>query len=195
MKIIQQVTEHHCGPAVIEMLLAHLGQTVTQEQVTHAGGAAQSIVVFGMRVDQLMRAVNTLVPDVVFWYKNNASVADLMTLVRDHACPVGVEWQGLFQTDLSEPGEEESDEDPGHYSVVLDIDEQKGLVTIGDPYPDFSDKPRLFTVAEFSERWWDTNEIPDPASGQLIMQRDQHMLFIITPQGVTYPESLGMLRE
>lgn len=192
MRRIAQITEHHCGPAVVEMLLSHIGFDVTQHQVAHAGGAAETIVEYGMRVDQMARAVATLIPDAVFWYKNNSTMADIVALVRDHALPVGVEWQGLFQSDTNESGEDENDEDPGHYSIVTRVDAERSLLTLTDPYPDFVERDRVFTFPEFENRWWDTNELVDARSGATSLQRDQHMLFIITPKSTTFPAALGL---
>ena len=52
-----QISEAHCGPAVIQMLLANLGIEVTQEDVAELGGETALIDLHGMRVDQLALAV------------------------------------------------------------------------------------------------------------------------------------------
>ena len=95
---ICQITELHCGPAVIQMLLSNLGLSVTQEEVAEAGEAAGRIELHGMRVDQLALAVQRLAPATQFWYKKNSKLEDLITLITEYKYPVGVEWQGVFGT-------------------------------------------------------------------------------------------------
>src|SRR5574340_1799162 len=91
-----QISESHCGPAVIQMLLSNLGILVTQEAVAEAGGATSLIEMHGMRNDQLAQAVKTLAPGAQFWYKEKSQVKDLEALINDYKYPVGVEWQGIF---------------------------------------------------------------------------------------------------
>src|SRR5687767_4068000 len=91
-----QITDSHCGPAVIQTLLANLGVRVTQEAIAEAGGALETIEVHGMRVDQLAHAVHKLAPDVAFWIKFHSRINDLIMLIQNYHYPVGVEWQGLF---------------------------------------------------------------------------------------------------
>src|SRR5512133_2564863 len=97
-----QISESHCGPAVIQMLLSNLGIEVSQEAVAEAGGATELIELNGMRVDQLARAVRVLAPDARFWYKDHSSLDDLIRLVSEYRYPVGVEWQGLFEDSLED---------------------------------------------------------------------------------------------
>lgn len=92
-----QISESHCGPAVIQMLLAYLGIEVAQDAVAEAGGANDLIEMNGMRVDQLAKAVSILAPQARFWWKTNADLDELVTIVRKYQYPVGVEWQGVFE--------------------------------------------------------------------------------------------------
>src|SRR5512141_157991 len=89
LRIIEQISEHHCGPAVIQMLLENIGVSATQEQITEAAGAARTIEVQGTRVDQLARAVRELAPDARLWYKENASLRDLKYVLEEARFPAG----------------------------------------------------------------------------------------------------------
>src|SRR5512140_980460 len=91
LRIIQQISEHHCGPAVIQMLLENIGITASQEQITAAAGAADTIARNGTRVDQLARAVHDLAPDARLWYKEKASLRDLKYVLEEAKYPAGVE--------------------------------------------------------------------------------------------------------
>jgi hypothetical protein len=110
-----QISESHCGPAVIQMLLSNAGVDVTQEAVAAAGGASSLIAMNGMRVDQLARAVSRLAPGLVFYYKDHATMDELVRIVVDYRTPVGVEWQGLFEDEDEENGaaEEAAAEEAG----------------------------------------------------------------------------------
>ncbi len=187
-----QISESHCGPAVIQMLLSNLGIEVDQAAVAAAGGATDLIELNGMRVDQLARAVRFLAPHAQFWYKAHASPADLSRLVNDYRYPVGVEWQGLFEDRL----EDETDEgDYGHYSVVIIVDEKSRQVAIVDPYKDFREQDRLFDLDWFVTRWYDFNEYEDPATQKKQTVEDRQVLFIITPADETFPRELGMQND
>ena len=96
LRRIEQITENHCGPAVIQMLLENIGVNVTQEEITEAAGATRTIETHGTRVDQLAKAVHELAPIAKLWYKENAGPDDLEYVLDTCKCPVGVEWQGLF---------------------------------------------------------------------------------------------------
>src|SRR5512143_3600139 len=100
-----QISESHCGPAVIVMLLHHLGIEVTQEAVAEAGGAVDLIELYGMRVDQLERAVRQLAPQSRFWSKDMATIEELVEIVNTYHYPVGIEWQGLFEDSLEDETE------------------------------------------------------------------------------------------
>jgi hypothetical protein len=187
---VLQISESHCGPAVVQMLLANLGIGVSQEQVAEAGGATELIELHGMRVDQLALAVKLISPAVTFWFKQNSRLRELIALVTRHRYPVGVEWQGLFEDDESS---ETEDADYGHYSVVTHVDLKRKELIIADPYKDFVDQDRIFSLEFFARRWWDTNEITDPTTGRTELVEDYHMMFIITPAEATFPAELGMI--
>jgi ABC-type bacteriocin/lantibiotic exporter with double-glycine peptidase domain len=184
-----QVSESHCGPAVLQILLARLGVEVSQEQLTELGGARDTIEDQGTRIDQLALAVRRLGLPARFWYKDHAAMEELTTVVSHHRYPAGVEWQGLF-----EDREEDEDEngDYGHYSIVTSIDRRKGLVHILDPYKDFYRQDRVFALSWFADRWWDTNEVIEPATGRSHIVEDYHVMFVVTPKQARFPASLGM---
>src|SRR5215510_12281441 len=115
LKRTTQISGSHCGPATIQMLLSNLGIDLSQEQIAEAGDATELIEQDGMRVDQLARAVVLLAPEVEFWYKENAMLSQLVSIVTEHQYPVGIEWQGIFDDD--EP-DTDGDNDYGHYSVI-----------------------------------------------------------------------------
>src|SRR5215216_1129017 len=108
LRWIEQITENHCGPAVIQMLLENIGVEVTQEEITEAAGAMRTIETHGTRVDQLAKAVHQFAPEARLWYKEKASTDDLEYILDICKFPVAVEWQGLFGD------EDEDDEDYGH---------------------------------------------------------------------------------
>jgi hypothetical protein len=185
-----QASEAHCGPAVLEILLARLGVDARQERLVDLALARGTLEACGTRVDQLALATRRLGAGVCFWYKNQSTPEDLITVVSRYHYPVGVEWQGLFEE--REEDEEEGD-DCGHYSIVTHIDRLQGLVTIADPYIDFCDQDRVFPFDWFIKRWWDTNEVPDPMTGQPRLLEDRHMMFVVARPRVRFPARLGMV--
>lgn len=190
---IEQLTDDHCGPAVLEMLLEAVGIEVTQEQVVEVLGVEDTIEEHGTRVDQLGEACKILAPEVNFWYKYRASLDDIRRLLS-YGYAVGVEWQGLFYD--SEEEEEEPDDDTtyGHYSIVTFIDDDHQQMIIVDPYKDFADQDRIFPIKTFLRRWWDTNEIRDPFSGRRRYVDDEQLLFFIAPKGVEFSPHYGFKR-
>ena len=90
MKRISQITDSHCGPAVLQMLLSNVAVSATQEDIALAAGVKDVIEMHGTRVDQLALAVKTLAPQMQFWYKDHAALDDVYTLVIQHRYPVGV---------------------------------------------------------------------------------------------------------
>ena len=139
-----QITESHCGPAVVQMLLGHLNIKVTQNVITKAAGATRTISESGVRIDQMTRAITNLACEADLWYKAHASISDIQTLLLDYGLPVGVQWQGLFTDD-----EDEINDDTGHYSIVTRVDEEKQELIIADPYKDFAKQDRIITMQTF----------------------------------------------
>src|SRR5512133_2965123 len=204
-----QISESHCGPAVIQMMLSSLGIEVSQEQVAEAGGAASVIDMHGMRVDPLAQAVLQLAPDVVFYLKEQCTIDELVRVVQDYHHPAGVEWQGVFEdeaaakldranrawargSDLLSIDSESGDTDYGHYSLVIQADRRRHLLTVADPYKDFYAQARLFDFQVFDRRWYDYNEVPNPQTGQGEILKDDHLMFVIARRNVLFPRRLGM---
>jgi hypothetical protein len=203
-----QISESHCGPAVIQMLLSSLGIDVTQEAVAEAGGATNLIAMNGMRVDQLAMAVQRLAPRVLFFYKEHTSIDELARVVNHYHQPAGVEWQGVFEDETAQqpgvinPGEadqavlladgESDDSDYGHYSLVVRADRRKRQFIIADPYKDYISQARIFSFDEFDRRWYDSNEVPGPISGQPVLVEDDHLIFVVVRRNAEFPRRMGM---
>lgn len=186
LRRIQQISENHCGPAVIQMLLENIGVSVSQEEITEAAGATYTIETHGTRVDQLAKAVHELSPIARLWYKEYAILQDLEYVLDECKFPVGVEWQGLFE-DM-----DDDDDDYGHYSIIAHIDQGKDEIIVVDPYKDFVDQSRIVKMSLFVQRWWDFNEVKDPETGKKEFKKDQQLFFVVTPLSVTFPTELGM---
>lgn len=182
-----QISESHCGPAVVQMLLSHIKIRATQKAITEAAGLTGIISGNGMRVDQMETAIKKLGLDAQLWYKMPATLEDIQTIITVYHYPVAVQWQGLFTED-----EEESDENTGHYSIVTGIDVATQELIIVDPYKDFSGVDRRIKVSTFLKRWWDVNDVP---FGKRVIKsiHDDELLFIVTPKDVSLPESLGLM--
>jgi len=185
----QQISESHCGPAVLQTLLDAVNVMVTQEQITQAAGVEGSIEGVGTRVDQLADAATTLAPNHVFWYKSHATLDDvLMILQRGYG--VGVEWQGLFYQTLEEQ-EENDDGEAGHYSIISYVDEELGKLIMVDPYKDFANQDRIISINTFLKRWWDKNDITDEVTGSVQKSVDEQFLFFMTPEHEYFPSEDG----
>jgi len=186
MRRVEQISDSHCGPASLVMLLSYLGVDVSQEAVVEHAGVWDKIPDYGMLVPELATAVKKLTPQFQFWYKENSSLDDVRQIIERFRYPVGVEWQGVFY--------EYSDGDDGHYSVITHVDQINGVITIADPFGAYSGGDRVFHTEEFLDRWWEENEIQDPLTGVKNILRDERMSFIVTGREVTFPEGLGMQR-
>jgi ABC-type bacteriocin/lantibiotic exporter with double-glycine peptidase domain len=189
LRRITQISENHCGPAVIQMLLENIGIEVSQGQITIAAGATKTISTHGTRVGQLAQAVHKIAPQAKLWYKEKASLENLIYVLDKCNFPVGVEWQGLF----GDKDEDESDDDDyGHYSVVTNIDTDRNEMIIVDPYKDFADQDRIIDIKVFLKRWWDFNEVLDPKTQQKTYKKDEQLFFVVTPNYQELPQELGM---
>ncbi len=186
LRRIEQITENHCGPAVIQMLLENIGINAAQEEITEAAGATDTIETHGTRVDQLAKAVHQLAPIAKLWFKEKASPEDLEYVLDVCKYPVGVEWQGLFD-DM-----DDEDDDYGHYSIIAHIDKGKDEMIVVDPYKDFVDQNRIIKMSTFLNRWWDFNEVKDPDTGKKTFKKDEQLFFVVAPLSVTFPAELGM---
>ena len=186
LRWIQQITENHCGPAVLQMLLENIGVNASQQEITEAAGATHTIETLGTRVDQLAKAVQELVPIARLWYKEKADLDDILYVLEEAKYPVGVEWQGLFE-DM-----DGDDDDYGHYSIIAHIDQAKDELIVVDPYKDYIDQNRIIRISTFQDRWWDFNEVKDPQTGEKTFKKDEELFFVVVPLAVSFPAELGM---
>lgn len=184
MARITQITSSHCGPATLAMLLNHHNISMGQGEIAAFAGVEEKLEEFGMNIFEMADAVKKIAPELTFWYKDHSSREELDYLINKIKMPVGVEWQGVFY--------EYSDGDDGHYSVVVGINIEGDRIVIADPYEPFSQKDRIFKLHKFIKRWWDVNEIVNPATGKVTHETDDQMMFILTKKGETFPIDLGM---
>ena len=187
---ITQISESHCGAAVLQMLLETMGVTTDQNTIVAAARAEDSIEEHGLRVDQLAVAANRLAPHLIFWYKYYSSLEDLKYLLEKNIA-IGVEWQGLFYQSIEEEEANEEDGDFGHYSVVAFYDEELQQIVLVDPYKDFAQQNRVFALDFFLERWWDTNEITHQFTGKKEIVEDNRLLFFLTNEEEMLDPNLG----
>jgi hypothetical protein len=191
---VQQITDSHCGPAVLEILLKHLNIHASQAQLAAAVGADDFIEERGMRVDELATSIKKVFPEVQFWYKDQTTNEELETILQTFQSPVGVEWQGLFYSTPEEEEEDIEDDDEmpdfGHYSVVKSIDIENDTITLIDPFRDFADQDRIFSLEWFESRWWDANL--RKVDGYMQKVRDERMIFVLTRKGTYFPKMMEM---
>jgi hypothetical protein len=190
---VTQISEAHCGAAVLQMLLEAVGVTTDQPTIAAMAEVTDTIDEHGMRVDQIALASTRIAPHAQFWYKYYASLEDIKYLLM-RGIAIGVEWQGLFYKSLEEEeaeGEDTDETDYGHYSVVVYFDEETEQLVIVDPYKDFAEQNRIFDVQTFLRRWWDTNEVADARTGQRELVNDTHLLFFVTSGDEWLPADMG----
>lgn len=183
-----QISEYHCGPAVLQMLLSNIGISVSQETITKAAGISKTIETHGTRIDHMCLALERLHLDAVLWYKSGSTIEDIRHILETYHYPVGVEWQGLFTDDEDAVGD-----DTGHYSVVARVDFLRKSLIIVDPYKDFAQQDRIISNTTFLKRWWDENEVKHPVTHKKHIVRDERVLFFVTPGTRNFPETLGLL--
>lgn len=187
MARVRQITNDHCGPAAVVMLLSHLGLAIGQEELVAAAGAEDKLHDLGMTVDDMAVAIKTLLPEVRMWSKLGGEVGDLETLSNVYKYPVGVEWQGVFE---HEDGND--DDDAGHYSVITGVDRDNGFIRLADPYRLYAGKDRILPLKQFRKRWWDVNEVWDKGRRRRRLVCDERMMFIITPAKEVFPREIDM---
>lgn len=126
----KQETDYYCGPAVVQMLLGHVGIIFTQEQLAKELG---TIPLVGTTADAIV-ALLTL-HGMTAKRHNNASVADIRTT--------------LHSGDFAIIGYIEEGGDP-HYALATAVSDT--TITLSDPW--FGENHTL-PLAEFEERWRD----------------------------------------
>jgi len=199
LKRVRQETFAYCGPAVLEMLFSHFGLEITQKQIlTAAQIDEERIKKYGMSPPDMALATKNPPVNFNFWYKTDATVSDLVKIVRLYNYPIGVNWQGIFtigdnddyRDDYLAYGEEDDDE--GHYSVVTDIDTVSNYVRIADPFGHYAGHDRIFSIIEFEKRWWDENNEVDPFTQKQKWVYYHRLMFLVLPRTITFPIDLGM---
>lgn len=191
---VTQQTDSSCGPAVFQMLLGYLGKKITQNQFIEAAGIQDWIQENGTQPKHMVTAVTNLDPSLNVWFKNKSSVDDLIYLIKEKSWPVAVNWQGLFYNSAEEEPSYPS-ADSGHYCVVTDVNKEEDTITLLDPYGEFSQKPRVFPLNWFIERWWDIGEEIDNLTQRKKKILTNTLLFLVAPENETFPFSIGMKKQ
>ncbi|MEP7166494.1 MAG: C39 family peptidase [Candidatus Woesebacteria bacterium] len=196
MRRVKQIDDVHCGPAVLQMVMTHIGIDVSQLDIDKAIHAEEYIEEYGTRPDQLAAAVKVIAPQAQLWCKEYTSTEDLVALVQQFMYPVAVEWQNLFYDSIQEEYEDTNghpeQQDFGHYSIISSIDPENDEIVMVDPYHTFNEEYRYFSLKWFESRWWDDNETKDPHTGHIYAKRDRRLCFIVTMKGMPFPKLLGM---
>lgn len=189
---VEQQSEAHCGPAVLQLLLAKLGKKFTQNEIVAAAKVGKIIAKKGTRPKQLALAVKTLVPGHQLWFKQLSTIEDLDRLINEFKTPVAINWQGLFYDSLEEETPSNR-HDRGHYSVVVGINPAKDRIIIQDPYPPFAKKNRVFSLTWFITRWEDVVRDKNMKSGRFTTLKTKQFLFIIAPESAKAVNALNLL--
>lgn len=179
---ILQITDAHCGPAVLEMLLLTAGVAADQNLITQAAGAEATIQKDGVTVEQLAQATKKLAPHLRFWYKYQATLDDVRW-VMGQGYGAGVQWQGLFYESVAEEEAEEGKyfDDRGHYCIVNQVDDERGEVELVNPHSIFAGRNQRLPIPVFMRRWWDFNEVENPITEKRERVIDERLLFLVAP--------------
>ncbi len=172
LKFYRQITPVHCGPAVIQMLLDHIGIQSDQKRITELACAEERIFKYGTRLDQFAMAIREINPELKILYKEHSTLEDIKKILN-LGYPVGVEWQGIF-----EENESSLDDDEGHYSIISEADKNNYL-TIIDPFREEGRHFYKIKYEKFLERWWDFNEVIDKETNKPKDLKDEQLLFVI----------------
>lgn len=198
MKRVRQINEYYCAPASLEMMLSFWGLTINQEEIVTAADVSQRIRTHGMLLSEVVTAVNKLAPGYLCWYKREATIGELSSLINTYQLPVGVEWQGIFDnvddSEIAAAGYVDDDDDPGHYSVITGISTSDNWLTLANPYLNKGTDDQL-SILEFERRWWDINTAIDPYTHKSHQIDDYRAMFVITPQTDSTPELFHMISE
>lgn len=193
MKVIPepQMTDSHCGPAVVRGLLRYHQVDVGQDEVVKSVRLRSRIERDGMRPIHMYKAIKILAPHLRFWYKLGATAKDIKTLIYKCNLPVGINWQGLFYDTTEEEKKKDPTGDHGHHSIVVDLKSAKAQITIDDPYSEYFNIPRVFSYRWFRKRWWDIDSIKGK-DGQIRTLKFSKLLFVVTPIGFKFPSKLDL---
>jgi hypothetical protein len=201
---VRQLNNSYCGPAALSIILQHYGIEEDQEKIVAAASTREFVIQHGMSIEKLGLAVRNLYPEKRLWVKRDSSLSDVERMVREFNYPVGVNWQGIFETNdyeedpeiPSDPPEEDDPNhickgDAGHYSVVVDVDRANDNVRITDPYGNFSGEDRFVQVQDFLNRWWD-DRMDVLSDGTRKYVFENRLMYVVVPVNVRLPEELGM---
>lgn len=188
--ISPQITDSHCGPAVIQSLLAFNHFPVSQDEIVNSVHAQRTIKKNGLRPKQLRKSVEKLAPHLKLLIKEHATAKDLKILIHDFHLPVGINWQGLFYDNISDEKKYKPNQDNGHYSIVVDVNPQLDQITIADPYSEFANQNRTFSYRWFKTRWWDTEIDIDPVTKQSSKLETKKMIFVVVHRDLKLPNGL-----
>ena len=187
MARVKQITVYNCGPAVLATLYSFLGVKASQRGIIASLRVQNKIKNVGMSMKDLGRGSHIIGKGAfVFWKKNRAKMSDVETILKKYKYPVGVEWQGVFY--------EDADEDDGHYAVITEVNKGSGFLRIADPFYKFAGVDRRFRIKDFIKRWWDINEVHIAGTSKKRNIVDRRVMFVITPEGETFPNKVGMTR-
>jgi hypothetical protein len=193
LKRIAQL-EAYCGPASLAILCSQYGLDVTQESIAEKANAVEHTEKYGMRIDQMALAIRKIAPHLTLLAKRNASLQDVDLLINTYNIAVGVEWQGIFEDEEENPETPWDDpDDLGHYSVITGINLEDQKLLVQDPSDGYSEENREFDLETFEKRWFDTNEVGEDAPEEAkIWMQDYHVLFLLAPKDMVFPEELGL---
>lgn len=178
----------YCGPATLAMMLSQYNIIASQRAVAQRGNAEQLIDDNGMRIDQLALATRNIAPHLRMWAKRDATFEDIDVLINQFNLPVGVEWQEIGAN-------EQWEDDNGHYSVIIGIDMEKHMLTIRNPDSCEDEDDETYTFETFDKAWFDTNVVgPDAPEEAQEWMDDYHVLFVVAPKDLAFPEQLNLKR-
>lgn len=185
MARVREISNYSCGPATLEMLLSFVKCRFSQRAIIKSIRVQSKIRVYGIDINDMARATRIAGKGkLAFWRKRDSRVRDIALAIDKYKFPVGIEWRGDFY--------ENDDEDLGHYGVVTKVNKERGYLRIADPYFNsafkYNDLDRKYDTSEFVKKWWDTNFV----KGRNL--KDKKMMFVITPEGESWPKKLGMKR-
>lgn len=205
----KQETGAYCGPAVIQMLVRHLGKEISQVEIVEACEAKKSVMSLGIPLVDLASGVKKLFPGLQVWEKQNSKIEDIEELIAN-GYPMAVDWQGIFTAD--EYGDEilvsrnkfqmwldkfrkipVAVGDQGHYCIAVELNSKSGYLKFVDPYGHYAGKERFVAIWEFEERWWDDRVGKDEVGKDTVIMENR-LMFLVTTSEDNFPETVEMKR-
>jgi predicted double-glycine peptidase len=121
---------NYCGPASLKMVLDYFGIKKSENELARMMGCVETL---GVEAGIMIQTANKL--GLAGFVKDDATFGDIRKYVLDDQIPVIVDWFS---------------EDDGHYSVVVDIDEEN--IYLLDPQLGYV---RAMTLDKFYRVWFD----------------------------------------